>query len=131
MILGPALIGGVLAAITGALLWRAGLLHRAGIIGLIVIAIAGFWPVFAVAAQDDGALGVHLAVFAAFCATALLSHRIGIAGLALVLLAHGVFDGALFGTQHPGPMWWPAFCGGYDVVLAAILLFSLKSGKSA
>lgn len=126
MILWPALIGAVLAAFSGFVLSRAGLFHRSGVIGLIVIAVAGFWPIFAVAAQDDGQLMIHLAIFAAFGATALASHRIGLAGLALVLLAHGVLDGVLHTTHHPGPDWWPAFCAGYDVVLAAIILLSMQ-----
>lgn len=127
MIVLPALIGGVLAALTAVGLLKLGLLHRAGIIGLIVIAVAGFWPVFAVAAQDDAALVLHLSIFAAFGATALVSHRIGLAGLAMVLIAHGVLDGILHTTGHPGPVWWPAFCAGYDVVLGAALLIFLKS----
>lgn len=122
MIVLPALAGAGLAGLTAFALVRLHLIHRAGIIGLIVIAVAGFWPLFAVAAQDDRALLLHLAIFAAFGATALLSHRIGLVGLALALIAHGVLDGVLFNTAHVGPLWWPAFCAGYDVVLGAALL---------
>mgnify|MGYP000353791462 FL=1 len=125
MILLPTLIGGALAAVTAIALLRLGLLRRAGIIGLIVIAIAGFWPLFAVASQDDGQLVFHLAIFSSFGAAALFSHRIGLAGLALVLIAHGVLDAALFTTAHPGPLWWPAFCAGYDVVLGAAVLIAV------
>ncbi|MCF2871729.1 hypothetical protein L0664_11685 [Octadecabacter sp. G9-8] len=125
MILWPALIGGVLAVATGGALWRLHLLHRPGIIGLIVIAIAGFWPLFAVASGHDGQLVFHLALFATFAVAAVYSHRLGLAGLALVLVAHGVLDAALFTTSHPGPVWWPAFCAGYDVALGAVILFSL------
>ena len=126
MILLPALIGGALAAVTAVVLSRAGLLRRSGIVGLILIAIAGFWPLFAVAAQDDAQLLFHLAIFAGFGAAALLSHRIGLAGLALALIAHGVLDGALFTTTHPGPLWWPAFCAGYDVVFGGAILFVIR-----
>jgi len=130
MILLPALIGAMLAALTGGALWRAGYLHRAGIIGLIVIAIAGFWPLFAVASGNDGQLFFHMALFATFGIAALFSHRLGLAGLAVVLIAHGVLDAALATTHHPGPHWWPAFCASYDVVLATILLLSLVVRKS-
>ena len=125
MILTPALIGVGLAGLTALALVHFGLIRRAGIIGLIVIAIAGFWPLFAVAAQDDGQLFFHLAIFAAFAGAALYSHRIGLAGLALVLIAHGVLDLALHSTPHPGPLWWPAFCAAYDVTLGAALLLAL------
>lgn len=128
MILLPALIGGGLAAATGAALIRAGLLHRVGLLGLILIAVAGFWPLFAVAAQDDSQLFMHLAIFAVFGGAAYFSRRIGLSGLALVFIAHGVLDGFLFTTTHPGPLWWPAFCAGYDVVLGAILLISINRG---
>lgn len=131
MMLTPALIGGALAALTAALLWVFSYLHRTGIIGLIIIAVAGFWPLFAVASQDDGQLLFHLAIFATFGAAALFSHRIGLAGLALVLIAHGVFDLAIDTIHHPGPDWWPAFCAGYDVMLGAALFFSLIWRKPA
>ena len=129
MILWPVLIGGVLATLTGGALWRLSLLHRTGIIGLIVIAIAGFWPLFAVASGDDTQLVLHMALFAAFGAAAVFSHKLGIAGLAAILMAHGLINVALFTTPHPGPIWWPAFCAAYDVVLGAILLLSLTLRK--
>lgn len=129
MILWPVLIGGVLATLTGGALWWLSLLHRAGIIGLIVIAIAGFWPLFAVASVDDTQLVLHMALFAAFGAAAVFSHKLGIAGLAAILMAHGLLNVALCTTPHPGPIWWPAFCAAYDVVLGAILLLSLTLRK--
>jgi hypothetical protein len=129
MILWPVLIGGVLATLTGGALWRLSLLHRAGIIGLIVIAIAGFWPLFAVASVDDTQLVLHMALFAAFGAAAVFSHKLGISGLAAILMAHGLLNVALCTTPHPGPIWWPAFCAAYDVVLGAILLLSLTLRK--
>jgi hypothetical protein len=129
MILWPVLIGGVLATLTGGALWWLSLLHRAGIIGLIVIAIAGFWPLSAVASGDDTQLVLHMALFAAFGAAAVFSHKLGIAGLAAILMAHGLLNVALCTTPHPGPIWWPAFCAAYDVVLGAILLLSLTLQK--
>lgn len=106
------------------------ILQRPGLIGLIVIAVAGFWPLFAVAGGDDADFWLHIALFAAFGFAAYKSHRIGIFGLALVLLAHGLLDTALSTTHHPGPEWWPGFCAGYDVVLALALLASLKFQKA-
>ena len=125
MIFWPALAGGALAGITGGALWRFGALHRPGLIGLLLIGIAGFWPLFAVAAQDDGQLALHLGLFALFGVVAYHARRFGLAGLAIALLAHGVLDGVLFVTGHPGPSWWPAFCAAYDLTLAALLLASL------
>jgi len=126
MILLPALIGGALAAMTALTLARADLLRRPFIIALILIAIAAFWPLFAVAAQDDTHVLFHVAVFAVFGAIAFFSHRIGLAGLALALIAHGVFDGVLFTTAHVGPLWWPVFCASFDVVLGVALFVHLR-----
>jgi hypothetical protein len=130
MILLPALIGAALAAATVFVLARAGML-RSGIVALVLIAIAGFWPLFAVASQDDGQILLHIAIFAAFAAAAVFSDRIGIAGLAVALIAHGILDTALFTTAHPGPLWWPAFCASYDVVFGGMLLVSLRTGRIA
>lgn len=131
MIVWPAFIGGALAAATGAALWRAGLLHRTGVIGLLLVGIAGFWPLFAVAAQDDSQLVLHLGLFALFGLAAYHARRIGLAGLALALISHGILDGVLSTTGHPGPAWWPAFCAAYDIVLAVILLASLSERARA
>ena len=130
MILLPALIGAALAAATVLLLSRAGMV-RSGIIALVVIAAAGFWPLFAVAAQDDGQIVLHITLFAVFASAAVFSNWIGIAGLALVLIGHGILDAALFTTPHPGPLWWPAFCAGYDVTFGVLLLASLRIRRSA
>jgi hypothetical protein len=130
MILLPALIGAALAAATVLLLSRAGMV-RSGIIALVVIAAAGFWPLFAVAAQDDGQIVLHMTLFAVFASAAVFSNRIGIAGLALVLIGHGILDAALFTTPHPGPLWWPAFCAGYDVTFGVLLLASLLIRRSS
>ncbi len=105
------------------------LLHRPNVIGLLVVAIAAFWPLFA-GLDGDGSLVLHLLLFAIFCSTAIFSFRIGITGLAVVLFGHDLFDIAMFTTDHPGPLWWPAFCAGYDVVLALILLVPFHFGRS-
>jgi hypothetical protein len=86
---------------------------------------------FAVAAQDDGQIVLHMTLFAAFAAAAVFSSRIGIAGLAIALIAHGVLDAALFTTPHPGPLWWPAFCAGYDVTFGVMLLVSLRIRRTS
>jgi hypothetical protein len=130
MILLPALIGAALAAATVLLLSRAGMV-RSGIVALVVIAVAGFWPLFAVASQNDGQIVLHMTLFATFAAAAVFSSRIGIAGLAIALIAHGILDAALFTTPHPGPLWWPAFCAGYDVTFGVMLLVSLRIRRTS
>lgn len=129
MILLPMLIGAALAGATVFALSRAGML-RSGIVALVLIAVAGFWPLFAVASQDNGQVVLHLAMFAAFAAAAVFSNQIGIAGLGLAFIAHAILNAALFATPHPGPLWWPAFCAGYNVTFGVMLFVSLRTGRA-
>jgi hypothetical protein len=125
MILMPALAGGGLAVATafGMLRWD---LIQHWIVGWIVVVVAAFWPVFALTDADHGhgSLTLHLTLLAAFAGTALFARRIGFVGLGIVLMSHGLLDALLSFTDHPGPLWWPAFCAAYDVVFGAFLIFT-------
>jgi hypothetical protein len=37
----------------------------------------------------------------------------------------------LFTIPHPGPLWWPAFCAGYDVTFGVMLLVSLHIRRTS
>jgi hypothetical protein len=130
MIMLPALIGAALATATVFFLSRVGVL-RSGVVALVLVAMAGFWPLFAVATQDDGQIVLHITLFFCFATAAVLSNRIGIQGLAFTLIAHSILDAALFTTVHPGPLWWPVFSAGYGVALGGLLLISLRKGDIA
>ena len=130
MILLPALIGAAFATSTVFLLSRAGVL-RSGVVALVLVAMAGFWPLFAVATQDDSQIVLHITLFFCFATAAVLSNRIGIIGLAFTIIAHGFFNVALFTTVHPGPLWWPVFSAGYGAALGGLLLISLRTGDTA
>lgn len=127
MIILPALIGAALAKATVFLLSRAGVL-RSGIVALVLVALAGFWPLFAVATQDDNQIVLHITLFFCFATAAVLSNRVGIQGLAFALMAHGLLDVALFMTLHPGPLWWPIFSAGYGIAFGSLLFVSLRTG---
>lgn len=113
------LIGG-LAVILG--MWRAGMLVERSGVAVLLVAIAFFYPVFAV--MDGQSIGLHSIVFLAFLALAAFGFRSGFGVLALAIAAHGVFDLATAFTNHPGPIWWPAFCGSLDIV-AGLALWTL------
>ena len=101
-------------------------MHRDRAVGpILLVAIAAFYPVFAV---DDGALSeviLHGGVFLGFLAIAAISYRsrLVIAGVGLVL--HGLFDAWAGGmTDGPEPDWWAPFCLGVDAVLGLWLILS-------
>ena len=93
----------------------------------VAAVVASYYVLFAAMADSTHALLVETAVAGVFLAVAMAGFR-GSLWLAVAALAgHGVFD-AVHGRLivNPGvPVWWPAFCGAYDVVAAAYLAFLL------
>jgi uncharacterized membrane protein HdeD (DUF308 family) len=49
--------------------------------------------------------------------------------LAAGLIAHGLFDVLTHFTGHPGPLWWPAFCGSLDIAAGLCLLTLIRTDK--
>lgn len=89
----------------------------------VLIVVASYYVLFAV--MGGQALGVELAVAAAFSGLALLggSGRLWLVGLGLLL--HGVFD-----LLHPAvidnpgvPVWWPTFCAAVDLLLGSWVIW--------
>ena len=122
--IGSALIGAAVGATIFALMaWR-GLLQDAGPSAVMLAAIAAFWPVFAAADEDWSAFILHgLAAFA-FIAIAVFAGTVLKIPLALAIAGHGGFDLAqAFVIAPVGPVWWPAFCGGLDIVLGSALVW--------
>lgn len=114
------LFGGM-ATILG--MWRLGLLaERSGLV-VLVAAIAFFYPVFAVMEGAGFAItGLHALVFIAFATFACYGFRAGTNILAFGLIAHGLFDITTLLTGHPGPAWWPVFCGSLDITAGLCIL---------
>ncbi len=96
-----------------------------------MIVIAGLYGLFAVLGGSLGALATESLVGAGFVLVAVLGFKRNLWWVAGALFAHGVFD---FFHRHlisnPGvPVWWPGFCGAYDVVAAGCLAWLLKRSK--
>ncbi|GGL54193.1 hypothetical protein [Wenxinia marina] len=87
-----------------------------------VVAIAAFYPAFAIAEGDWAALGRHLGLFVIFVALAAWGSRAGLVVLGGALVAHGLIDLALLRADPPGPGWWPAFCASVDLLFGAAVL---------
>jgi hypothetical protein len=122
------LVGAFLAFAVGALLGTGvGLDRDRAFYPTVAAVVASYYVLFAAMAGSTHALLVETAVAGVFLAVAMAGFR-GSLWLAVAALAgHGVFD-AIHGRLivNPGvPLWWPAFCGAYDVVAAAYLAFLL------
>jgi hypothetical protein len=122
------LVGAFLALAVGALLGTGvGLDRDRAFYPTVAAVVASYYVLFAAMAGSTHALLVETAVAGVFLAVAMAGFR-GSLWLAVAALAgHGVFD-AIHGRLivNPGvPLWWPAFCGAYDVVAAAYLAFLL------
>lgn len=95
----------------------------------LLIVIASYYVLFAVMSGHPVWPEIVFAtVFSIMAITAALKWRL-LAGLGIFL--HGVFDFARGGTIGDGgaPEWWPAFCGGVDVVLGVWLLGAFWFGS--
>lgn len=94
----------------------------------VMIVIAFLYALFAVMGGSNTALVLELVPGAAFLGLTMLGFRTSLWYVVLALAAHGVFDffhGRII--SNPGvPVWWPAFCGTYDVAAAAYLAWRIK-----
>lgn len=128
MYTGSLVLGVLGGTAAGALMLATGMIRERGASAVALIAIAAFWPVFAVAAQRDIAL--HFAAFALFAMLAVAGYRLGLWLIAASLAGHGLFDALIGLDDHPGPGFWPAFCAGVDIALAGILTAAIARGRT-
>lgn len=127
------MIAALIGALTGGgvmvTLWRTGMLSERSGLAVLLAAIAAFYPAFAAQNGDIGETALHVGIFAAFSLLALIGFRKGAYIIAGGLIAHGVFDAGLYFLGAPGPTWWPAFCGAFDIVAGGVLIRLLQSRK--
>ena len=129
MILLPALIGAGAAGLMMLAFHRAGLLAERSGMTVLLAAVALFYPVFAAAEGDWTGFTLHFVIFLGFSAVALRGFRKGMFLLAGGLIAHGLFDAGLLLIGGPGPIWWPAFCAGVDIVAGFTLIRLIQTQK--
>jgi hypothetical protein len=122
------LVGGLLALAVGLFATATGLDRDRAFYPTVTLVIAGLYSLFAVMGASTRTLVLEAAVGAVFVAAAVFGFRSSLWIVALALAAHGVFDLVHGGIiPNPGvPVWWPAFCGTYDVTAAAYLAWLLK-----
>lgn len=98
----------------------------------VTIVVASYYALFAVMGGSTSALVAELIVGSVFLAAALAGFRSSLWVVAAALALHGVFDFAHSSVvSNAGmPLWWPAFCGMYDLMAAAYLAWLLKTGRT-
>jgi hypothetical protein len=93
----------------------------------VMIVVASYYALFGVMGGSGHALAAELAVMALFLAATIAGFKSSLWIVVVALAGHGVLD-AIHASliDDPGvPVWWPAFCGSYDVVAAGCLAWLL------
>ncbi|MDG1375735.1 MAG: hypothetical protein P8P56_01665 [Yoonia sp.] len=124
------LIGAIFGLMIVFIMFRSGMLAERSGATMLLVAIASFYPVFAVTSGDPLAVMVHVAIFAGFAALALRGFQHGLYIIAGGLIAHGLFDLSLMLTLITGPTWWPAFCASLDIVAGLAIVRLIQTGKA-
>ena len=98
---------------------------------VVMIVIASYYGLFAVMGGSVQALIPEAAAMTGFTLAAVFGFRKNLWLVVVALAGHGVFDFFHAGLiNNPGvPIWWPTFCGAYDIVAALFLAVLLKRGQ--
>ena len=92
----------------------------------LLVAIAIFYPVFAVESGSLESFAVQIGAASFFIILAFLGARVSLWFVAAGLPLHGLFDWtADYMLADPSPDWWGPFCVGVDFVAAAYLAIKL------
>jgi hypothetical protein len=127
-----ALLVGVLLAFTVGLMATAvGLDRDRAFYPTVTIVIGSLYALFAVMGASTQALVLESLVGSVFIAVAVWGFRSTLWVVVVALAAHGILDLAHGRViSNPGvPLWWPAFCGAYDLTAAGYLAWVLKTGR--
>ena len=93
----------------------------------VVLVVAHYYILFAVMASSTSALAWECLAAAAFIGMAVAGFKKNLWLAAAGLVGHGVFDAFHhLLIQNPGvPVWWPGFCGTFDVLAGGFLAILL------
>ena len=126
----PYATGIVLALLTGLLGRLAGFDRDRAFYPTVLIVVASYYVLFAVMGESTHALVVESIGLAVFACIAIVGFKSSLWLVAAALAGHGAFD-----VVHPRlvanpgvPLWWPAFCLAFDVLIAAFLSLLLYRG---
>ena len=94
----------------------------------VMIVIALYYVLFAAMSGSVQTVLLESVVMSLFAIAAVVGFKSSAWIVVAALAGHGVFD-ALHGhvLENSGvPVWWPAFCGAYDLGAAAILAWLIQ-----
>ena len=127
----PVAVGVLLALAVGVLMTAIGFDRDRAFYPTVTIVIAFIYSLFAVMAASTNALILESVVGVGFLVMAVIGFKSSLWLAAIALAAHGGFDfvhGRII--TNPGvPVWWPGFCGAYDVTAGAYLAWLLKTQR--
>ncbi|TXI11740.1 MAG: hypothetical protein E6Q76_02005 [Rhizobium sp.] len=108
-----------------------GLDRERGFYPVVMIVIASYYVLFAVMDGSVQALIPEAIGMSIFSLAAVWGFRQNLWIVVIALAGHGLFDllHADIISNHGVPMWWPTFCGAYDLVAAAALAMLLRRGQ--
>jgi hypothetical protein len=121
------LIGVVLALVVCAFAMLAGFDRDRVFYPTLLTPIATYYVLFAVMGSSTPALIIESLVAGAFLMLALAGFKRNLWVIVVALAGHGVFDffHHMF-IQNPGvPVWWPGFCGSFDILAGGFLAMLL------
>lgn len=121
------LIGMILAVVLGIFGSVVGFDRERSYYATVLAVIALLYGLWGVLSGSTTTLLLECAVATVFLILSVLGFKISQWFLVAGLAAHGVFDffhSHLF-VNTGAPVWWPGFCGGYDVAAAAYLAWLL------
>ncbi len=129
-----AIIWGIgLAVLTWAMARAVGFDRDRSFYPTLLIIIASYYVLFAVIGDGQHDLPVEILIASAFMLLALAGFRTSPWLIVAGLVCHGTYDAfhaAVVGNTG-APTWWPAFCGAYDAMLAALVAFRLVGFQSS
>lgn len=93
----------------------------------VLIVVASYYVLFAVMGGTTQALLIECGIMTAFVLAAVTGFKFNPWIVVAGLVGHGVMDffHASLVTNAGVPIWWPAFCGAYDVAAGACLAWLL------
>lgn len=98
---------------------------------VLLMVVALYYALFAVMSGSSAVLLAEMLPIAGFVLAAAIGFKKNLWLVAVGLVGHGVFD---FFHGHvisnPGvPVWWPGFCGAFDVVAGVYMAYRLWGAK--
>jgi hypothetical protein len=98
----------------------------------VLVVVASYYILFAAMGGSGRTILIESLIAGIFVLAASLGFRRSLWLVTAGLAAHGVQDffHGQFVANHGVPVWWPAFCGTYDVAAAGYLAWRLTRGPA-